>query len=120
MSQGDGRGNDGASLGRRLRPIAGREIAFDGEGFFWDYDDWSEEAARQLAAESGLEVLTEEHWRVIRFYREYYEYHGRAPLNRDIKKGVGMSLLELQNLFPGGLKNGARRLAGLPNPKTCN
>jgi hypothetical protein len=30
---------DTAALGRRLRQVAGREIAFDDEGFFWDYDD---------------------------------------------------------------------------------
>ena len=118
MSNDPGAGGAGPS--RHLRRIAGREIAFDSEGFFWDFDEWSEEAARELAAESGLADLREEHWRVIGFFREYYQYHGRAPLNRDLKKGTGMSLLELQGLFPGGLKDGARRLAGLPNPKTCN
>jgi dissimilatory sulfite reductase related protein len=120
VGEGKETGGDASSLGRQVRKIAGKEIAFDNEGFFWDYDSWSEEAARELAAESGLEALREEHWRVIRFFREYYGYHGRAPLNRDIKKGTGMSLMELQELFPGGLKHGARRLAGLPNPKTCN
>jgi len=113
-------GANASDLGRHLRLVAGHRIAFDNEGFFWEYDDWSESAARELAAESGLDELREIHWKVIRFFREYYEYHGRAPLNRDIKKGTGLSLLELQKLFPGGLKNGARRLAGLPNPKTCN
>lgn len=120
MSKSSGTGGDAAGSGRHLRVVANREIAFDREGFFWDYDDWSEDAARQLAAESGLRELEESHWRVIRFFREFYEYNGRAPLNRQIKKGSGFSLLELQGLFPEGLKTGARRLAGLPNPKTCN
>ena len=30
-----------------------------------------------------------------------------------------MSLLELECLFPGGIRHGAKRLAGLPNPKRC-
>lgn len=115
-----GAGGAAAGSGRHLRMVAGREIAFDGEGFFWDYDDWSQQAAQELADESGLKTLEAAHWRVIRFFREYYEYHGRAPLNRDIKNGTGLSLLELQGMFPQGLKDGARRLAGLPNPKTCN
>jgi sulfur relay (sulfurtransferase) DsrC/TusE family protein len=51
--------------------------------------------------------------------REYYLQNGRAPLNRQLKAGLGMSLMEIESLFPGGLKLGARRLAGLPNPKTC-
>jgi sulfur relay (sulfurtransferase) DsrC/TusE family protein len=28
-------------------------------------------------------------------------------------------LLEIEKLFPGGIKYGARRVAGLPNPKNC-
>jgi tRNA 2-thiouridine synthesizing protein E len=64
-------------------------------------------------------VLADTHWQVIRFLREYYLQNGRAPLNRQLKAGLGMSLMEIESLFPGGLKLGARRLAGLPNPKTC-
>jgi sulfur relay (sulfurtransferase) DsrC/TusE family protein len=30
-----------------------------------------------------------------------------------------MPLLELEQLFPEGIKYGARRIAGLPNPKNC-
>lgn len=104
---------------RQYRSIAGRVILFDGEGFFWDPRDWSEEAAEVLAGESGLEVLDETHWRVMRFLRDYYATNGRAPLNKQLKAGTGLSLLELEGLFPGGIKYGARRLAGLPNPKDC-
>lgn len=120
MDQANAPSGDAVGSGRHLRLVAGRQVAFDGEGFFWDYDDWSEAAARELATESGLASMGEVHWQVIGFFREFYEYHGRAPLNQQIRKGTGLSLLELQRLFPGGLKNGARRLAGLPNPKTCN
>lgn len=109
-----------ARTGPHPRWLAGREVALDNEGFFWDYGGWSEQAARELAAEAGLNQLGEVHWRVIRFLRQYYEFHGRAPLNQELRKGAGVSLLEVQGLFPGGIKHGARRLAGLPNPKTCN
>jgi tRNA 2-thiouridine synthesizing protein E len=30
-----------------------------------------------------------------------------------------LSLMEMESLFPGGIKHGARRLAGLPNPRSC-
>ena len=120
MDPADGTEEQASGPGPFFRVVAGRRTAFDDEGFFWDYDDWSEDAARELAAESGLDNLQDVHWKVIRFFREYYEYHGRAPLNRDLRQGTGLSLLELQKLFPGGLKDGARRLSGLPNPKTCN
>lgn len=119
MQETGGPGGEAPRLGRQVRSIAGRDIAFDKEGFFLDYDDWSEEVARELAAESGLADLAEPHWQVLRYLREYYGYHRRAPLNRELRQGTGLSLLFLKDLFPGGLKNGARRLAGLPNPKSC-
>ncbi len=108
-----------ADLGRVPRALDGRDIWFDWEGFFWDAADWSEAAAAQLAREGGLEVLGETHWKVLRFFRDYYAYHGRAPLNRHLREGTGLSLGELEGLFPGGIRLGARRLAGLPNPKSC-
>jgi dissimilatory sulfite reductase related protein len=108
-----------SELGRQARVIAGREIYFDEEGFFWDPNDWTEEVARILARESGIEDLTEAHWKVLQFYRKYYFYHGRAPLNRHLKVGTGANLREIEALFPGGIRLGARRLSGLPNPKTC-
>lgn len=111
---------DNADRGLRVRCIAGRDIVFDAEGFFNDFYDWSEEVFRVLAEESGIVCITEQHWRVVRFLREFYAYHGRTPLNHQVKTGTGLSALELQHLFPEGIKLGARRLAGLPNPKTCS
>jgi TusE/DsrC/DsvC family sulfur relay protein len=104
---------------QKVRRIAGQEILFDREGFLWDPRQWSEEVAKVLAKEIGLVELSETHWRILRFLRVYYFQNGRSPLNREIKKGTGISLMEMETLFPGGIKYGARRLAGLPNPKTC-
>ena len=111
---------DERSKNRRVRELAGQEIAFDGEGFFEDFESWSEAVFEALAHESGIAMITDRHRRVVRFLREFYAYHGRAPLNNQLRQGTGMSLLELEGLFPEGLKQGARRLAGLPNPKTCS
>jgi TusE/DsrC/DsvC family sulfur relay protein len=110
----------GQETGRRVRVIAGSDVAFDPEGFFEDFEDWSEEIFEALARESGISPITDRHRRVIGYLREFYAYNGRAPLNNELRRGTGMSLLELDNLFPGGLKEGARRLSGLPNPKTCS
>ena len=105
--------------GHKLRSFGGREILVDQDGFLVDPTVWSEEVAVEMAREQGLEVIGETHWETIRFLREYYFTHGKAPMSRDIKKGTGLSLLEIERLFPGGLKEGARRLAGLPNPRGC-
>ena len=110
---------DPISHDQDVRIVAGREIVFDAEGFFWDPRQWHEEAAEVLSKEAGLTNLSETQWRIIRFLRDYYFENGRSPLNREIKQGTGISLLEMEALFPGGIKYGARRLAGLPNPKNC-
>jgi TusE/DsrC/DsvC family sulfur relay protein len=109
----------GSPSRKYIRSIAGRNVMFDKEGFLWQPDDWSEEIAEVLAHESGLESLGENHWLVLRFLREFYYNNGRAPLNRQLAAGTALSLLEIEKLFPGGIKYGARRIAGLPNPKNC-
>jgi len=108
-----------APLGRSSRVIAGRTVLFDSEGFFENFEDWSEEIFAALCRESGLDVISEDQRRVVDFLRDYYAYNGRGPLNEQLRKGVGLSLMVIEDLFPGGLRNGARRLAGLPNPKGC-
>ena len=117
-SQGGGSGGE-FGLTRRLRTVAGHSVMFDNEGFLWSADDWGEDVAAALAAEAGLAALDDTQWRVLRFLRAYYRDNGRAPLNRALAAGTEMPLLRLESLFPGGIKQGARRLAGLPNPKTC-
>ena len=55
--------------------VGGRDVATDAEGYLLDLDDWSEDFARALAREEGLE-LTPRHWELIRFLREHYQTHG--------------------------------------------
>ena len=111
-------GQPGKPGRRGYRIIAGHSIVFDDEGFFWRFGDWQEEIAGAMAREGGFE-LGEDHWKVIRFMREFFSFHGRAPLNRELIKGTGLSLLIIEGLFPEGIKRGARRIAGLPNPRAC-
>ncbi len=102
-----------------IKVIDGKEIIFDDEGFLLNPECWTETIAETMAMETGLPALTDWQWEMIYFLRKFYLANGRAPLNRDIKKQTGLSLLELERLFPGGIRHGARRLAGLPNPKSC-
>jgi len=111
---------DASSVQQRARILGGKEVLLDREGFLWRPEDWTEEVAAALAMDSGIEHLSEMQWRVIRFLREYFFYHGRAPLNRDLKAGLSMSVMELECLFPEGIRHGARRVAGLPNPRMCS
>lgn len=99
--------------------IGGREIALDEDGFLVDFESWSEELAEILAREEGLTELTELHWRVVRFLRNYYRTKGKVPLNSELKKATGLTMAEIQACFPGGIRKSTRRVAGLPNLKGC-
>jgi tRNA 2-thiouridine synthesizing protein E len=107
------------SRDRTLRIIAGRELYVDWEGFLWDFQDWSEGVALEFARDMGMEGLDSRCWTVLRFMREFYLSHGRAPMNRELRQGTSMTMMELESLFPMGIRLGARRLSGLPNPKAC-
>ena len=110
---------EASDVHQKFRLIAGREILMDKEGFLWHPEDWTEEVADVLASECGIEKLSESQWRLVRFLRDYFSFHGRAPLNRDLRAGLGISIVEIEGLFPGGIRYGARRVAGLPNPRAC-
>jgi tRNA 2-thiouridine synthesizing protein E len=104
---------------RNIKYINGLEIIIDGDGFMQNPSLWSEEVARFLALEAGIETLNDQQWQVLRFIRAYYTEQGKEPMNHKIKLGVGLSLMEIEALFPGGIAKGARRLAGLPKARGC-
>ena len=110
---------DSYSLRRKVKQIAGRQVIFDQYGYMQNPFMWSEEVARFLAREAGIGNLTEEHWCVLRFVREYYLEEGKEPMNHKIKLGTGMSMKRIVELFPEGIARGVKRLAGLPRPKGC-
>ncbi len=99
--------------------LAGKEIEVDEDGFIQDTALWNDALAQALAAEEGIKTLTEEHWKVIRFLREYFLKFGVAPMIRKLTKETGMPLKHIYQLFPTGPAKGACKLAGLPKPTGC-
>lgn len=104
--------------------VQGTPIEVDTEGYLIHLNDWSEEFAGALAQEEGLE-LTEEHWQVIRFLRDYYHRHGVQAQVRTMiqhfrqhwgpEKGNNRYL---HDIFPrGGPQKQGNRLAGLLKTK---
>jgi tRNA 2-thiouridine synthesizing protein E len=103
----------------RIR-VKDRPIELNDDGFLMDPAEWDEEVAMALAkAEEGLEQLTQEHWGVIRYIREYYLEKNLAPMVRKVCKNTGFSLKYIFELFPSGPAKGACKLAGLPKPDGC-
>lgn len=104
--------------------VEGVEINTDQEGYIQDMDAWSEGFARALADKEEL-VLTDEHWQVISFIRDYHEQHGVQAAVRDMIKHFSRmwgkekgSNRYLHQIFPkGGPQKQGNRLAGIRRTK---
>jgi tRNA 2-thiouridine synthesizing protein E len=113
-----------ASPCARVLVVGGKRVATDSEGYLVDRSQWSEDFARALAGEEGLD-LTPSHWEVIAFLREYYAAHGvQAQVRVMIRHFIAAwgpergSNHHLHEMFPrGGPQKQGNRLAGLLRTK---
>jgi len=99
--------------------LAGRPIEVDAEGFLADTGAWNDEVAEAIAADAGIEELTDRHWLVVRFMRDRYLTAGQAPTIRTLGKESGVPIKELYQLFPKGPAKLAAKIAGIPKPRGC-
>jgi tRNA 2-thiouridine synthesizing protein E len=99
--------------------IEGREFEVDGDGFLKHPEVWSEEVARVFASSDGTGDLTDRHWAVINYIREYWQENDMAPMVRKVCRHTGLRLREVYELFPMGPAKGACKIAGLPKPDGC-
>jgi tRNA 2-thiouridine synthesizing protein E len=93
------------------------------EGYLSNPADWNETIARQLAARESVE-LTDEHWRVIHFMRNYYAENGIAADARFAIRFLADELAygrraraRLFELFPYGYVRQACKIAGMRRPR---
>ena len=105
-----------------LLTVNGREISTDKEGFLSDPDQWESAVAEAMAASDGI-TLSEHHWEVIRFLRDYYANYRIAPDARTLVRSLGkspdtasISRDYFATLFPPTPAKTACRYAGLPKP----
>ncbi len=99
--------------------VDGAQIEVDEDGFIVNPDLWSEAIVKEFGKLEGVENLTEKHWKVINYLRDYYKQFGIAPMIRKLCKETGFTLKEIYELFPSGPAKGACKLAGLPKPTGC-
>lgn len=88
------------------------------EGFMVDPNAWTEDIAKALAVEEGLE-LSDRHWIVINYGRAEFAKNGEAPTLRRITKKTDVSMKEIYQLFPDGPAKRAAKVAGLGKPTGC-
>ena len=94
-------------------------IDLDDKGFMLDPDQWNDKVAEALASDEGIEKLTEDHWKIIDFLRDFQEDKGTAPMIRVLCRETGFTLMKIYELFENGPAQGACRVAGLPRPDSC-
>jgi TusE/DsrC/DsvC family sulfur relay protein len=103
----------------RTATFAGTEVSLSDDGFFADPAQWTEQMAPEIARAEGIDSLSEQHWRVIKFMRHAYEINGTGPTVRALGKTSGVPIKELYELFPKGPAKLAAKIAGIPKPRGC-
>ena len=99
--------------------IGNVSLEVDEDGFMEQPDAWTEEIAKAIAQTEDVPELTEEHWKLINYLRDYYKQYNIAPMIRKLCKDTGMPLKTVYDLFPSGPAKGACKIAGLPKPTGC-
>lgn len=98
-----------------------QQPAIDAEGYLVEPGDWNEELAQEFARQENIR-LTDDHWDVVRFMREFYEEHQVAPDARYTIKHLSSRLgkdarNKLFELFPYGYVKQACKISGMKRPR---
>ncbi|MDA8087566.1 MAG: TusE/DsrC/DsvC family sulfur relay protein [Nitrospiraceae bacterium] len=103
----------------------GKQVELDEDGYLLNLGDWTPELANVLAERDGM-TLTEAHWEVINFLRDYYAKYQIAPMIKILVKEIAKSMgpekgntKYLYQLYPAGPAKQACLYAGLPKPTGC-
>ncbi len=105
----------------------GKTIETDDEGYLQNLDNWNKEIAEYLAKSEGI-TLTEKHWKLIEWLRDYFAKFQVAPAIKSLIKEVGkLENIEdkkeankfLYDLFPEGPAKQLAKISGLPKPTGC-
>ncbi|WP_199611602.1 TusE/DsrC/DsvC family sulfur relay protein [Flocculibacter collagenilyticus] len=102
-----------------------KEYETDKHGYLLNLADWSKPLAEHIAELEGIK-MTNNHWEVVMFVREFYKEYKTSPAIRMLVKAMAKQLGEdkgnskyLYKLFPKGPAKQATRIAGLPKPAKC-
>lgn len=110
---------------RELKFPGAGAVDIDEKGYLLDWRAWSRQVAETMASADGVTLL-DDHWAILKIFREYYEQYEIEPpmraLVRLAKERLGEekgSSRYLYRLFPDGPGTQACRYAGLPRPVSC-
>nr|WP_281264072.1 TusE/DsrC/DsvC family sulfur relay protein [Candidatus Westeberhardia cardiocondylae] len=102
-----------------------KNVSVDSDGYLNNIFDWNKNIAIEIANCEGI-TLSEEHWKIINFFRSFYFHFNTLPSFRIL---VNKMLKEFENkkcnscylfyLFPGGPMKQAVKISGLPKQERC-
>ena len=94
---------------------ANKTYTVDVRGFLVNPEDWDEYYASFRAFDMKIHGgrLTDRHWQVINYLREYYQKNKDVPTVYETCENNQIDLAELEELFPDGYHRGAVKIAGL-------
>jgi TusE/DsrC/DsvC family sulfur relay protein len=99
--------------------LGGKELDIDEDGFIQEPDKWDKAVAEDIAKTEEAYPMSEDHWKVVNYLRNYFLEFEIAPPIRMVTKQTGFDLKTIYRLFPGGPAKGACKVAGLPKPTGC-
>ena len=99
--------------------LGGKELEIDEDGFIQEPDKWDKAVAEDIAKTEEAYPMSEYHWKVVNYLRNYFLEFEIAPPVRMVIKQTGFDLKTIYKLFPGGPAKGACKVAGLPKPTGC-
>lgn len=101
--------------------IQSNDLELNSKGYLINFEAWNKDFAIKMATDHNIE-LTECHWHIINFLRDYYPEFGISPDPREIIKKLGKQInpnvpctkKHLEGLFAEGGCKLACKIAGLP------
>jgi TusE/DsrC/DsvC family sulfur relay protein len=105
--------------------VKGKTLKLDENGFLANPHEWDSDVANYIAAVEGIQ-MTEPHWEVVNFLREYYTQYKIAPMIKILVNEIGnrprsekVNAKYLYKLYPCGPATQACKIAGLPKSTGC-
>lgn len=94
---------------------ASKNYRVDVRGFLINPDDWDEYYAAHRAYDAKIPggILTDRHWDILHYLRNYYRENNDIPTVYQTCEDNNIELGELEALFPDGYHRGAVKIAGL-------
>jgi tRNA 2-thiouridine synthesizing protein E len=71
-------------------------LDLDEDGFIQQPEKWDKNVALALAVTEGVNELSEKHWKLVNYLREYYQKFGVAPMIRKVCKDTDLRALPVR------------------------